>query len=111
MFLDDLFSSCDLFQSLRQRGHGATGTARRNCGIYKSLVRLKAAHNTTASSLAFNQLKAIPTADNKVNQIVWKDNALVLFLSTVCRGNRRVNHKRKMPTTDKPAARPIQRFF
>ncbi|KAJ0128414.1 Uncharacterized protein HZ326_28491 [Fusarium oxysporum f. sp. albedinis] len=111
VFLDNLFSSCDLFRRLRQRGHGATGTARKNCGIYKPLVKLKAIDNTAAGSLEFNVVKAIPTADNKVNQIAWKDNALVLFLTTVFKGNERLDCIRKKPTTDQMQARPIQRFF
>ncbi|RKK30578.1 hypothetical protein BFJ66_g16247 [Fusarium oxysporum f. sp. cepae] len=111
VFLDNLFSSCDLFRRLRQRGHGATGTARKNCGIYKPLVKLKAIDNTAAGSLEFNVVKAIPTADNKVNQIAWKDNALVLFLTTVFKGNERLDCIRKKPTTGQMQARPIQRFF
>ncbi|KAF5234960.1 hypothetical protein FOXYS1_15680 [Fusarium oxysporum] len=111
VFLDNLFSSCDLFRRLRQRGHGATGTARKNCGIYKPLVKLKAIDNTAAGSLEFNVVKAIPTADNKVNQIAWKDNALVLFLTTVFKGNERLDCIRKKPTTDQMQTRPIQRFF
>ncbi|EGU72497.1 hypothetical protein FOXB_16993 [Fusarium oxysporum f. sp. conglutinans Fo5176] len=94
VFLDNLFSSSNLFRRLRQLGHGATGTLRRNCGLYRLLVKLKADDNTAA-----------------VNQIAWKDNALVLFLSTVFTGNERVDRIRKRPTTDQLAARPIQEFF
>ncbi|EXL65810.1 hypothetical protein FOPG_17984 [Fusarium oxysporum f. sp. conglutinans race 2 54008] len=110
VFLDKLFSSSSLFRRLRQLGHGATGTARRNCGLYRLLVKLKAGDNTAAGSIPFNCLKAIPTADNLVNQIAWKDNALVLFLSTVFTGIERVDRIRKRPTTDQPAARPMQEF-
>jgi hypothetical protein len=35
---------------------------------------------------SWGQLKSYPTEDNLVNQIGWKDNALVLFLSTVYTG-------------------------
>ncbi|EXK77540.1 hypothetical protein FOQG_17745 [Fusarium oxysporum f. sp. raphani 54005] len=37
LFVDNLFSSSDLFRSLRKYGHGATGTARPNYGIHKEL--------------------------------------------------------------------------
>lgn len=111
VFLDNLFSSCDLFRRLRQCGHGATGTARRNCGLYEGLVKLKAADNTAAGSIGFNEVVVIPTPDNQVNQIAWKDNSLVLFLSTVFKGDEVINRWRKRPTTDKIAARLIQRFF
>ncbi|KAH7463444.1 hypothetical protein FOMA001_g18049 [Fusarium oxysporum f. sp. matthiolae] len=111
VFLDNLFSSSNLFRRLRQLGHGATGTARRNSGLYRLLVKLKAGDNTAAGSIPFNCLKAIPPADNLVNQIAWKDNALLLFLSTVFTGNEWIDRKRKRPTTDQPAAWPMQEFF
>ncbi|KAF4334764.1 ac transposable element-derived 4 [Fusarium beomiforme] len=43
VFVDDLFSSSDLFRSLRKHGHGGTGTARPNCGIDKKLQQDKKA--------------------------------------------------------------------
>ncbi|GKU12842.1 unnamed protein product, partial [Fusarium langsethiae] len=70
-------------------GHGATGTARSNCGIYNGLVeakKAKKADKAGKSGFQFNEIKVIPTADNQVNQVAWKDNALVLFLSTVFAG-------------------------
>ena len=39
VFVDNLFLSSDLFRSLRNHGHGATGTARKNCGIHKELLQ------------------------------------------------------------------------
>jgi hypothetical protein len=64
VFVDNLFSSPDLFRSLRQHGHGATGTARPNCGIYKGLVDAKKADKAGKSGFQFNEIKVIPTADN-----------------------------------------------
>ena len=46
-----------------------------------------------------------------MNQIAWKDNALVLFLSTVFKGDEKCERWRKRPSTKKATARPIQRFF
>ncbi|KAL6362976.1 hypothetical protein LRP88_02376 [Fusarium phalaenopsidis] len=69
VFVDNLFSSPDLFRSLRQHGHGATGTARPNCGIYKGLAEAKKADKAGKSGFQFNEIKVIPTADNQVNQI------------------------------------------
>ncbi|KAG6996460.1 PiggyBac transposable element-derived protein 4 [Fusarium oxysporum f. sp. conglutinans] len=90
VFMDNLFSSSDLFLSLRQHGHGATGTARANCGIYKDLAVSKNKDKLGKSGYEFNEIRVIPTADNQVNQIAWKDNALVLFMSTVFKGNERI---------------------
>ena len=41
VFLDNLFSSTDLFRALRLRGWGATGTARANSGLYALFVDAK----------------------------------------------------------------------
>lgn len=49
VFVDNLFASPDLFRSLRQHGHGATGTARPNCRIYKELANSKLRDQTGKS--------------------------------------------------------------
>ncbi|KAI7772027.1 hypothetical protein LZL87_011720 [Fusarium oxysporum] len=41
VFTDNLFSSPQLFRLLRQLGHGATGTARPNCGITTEMKHIK----------------------------------------------------------------------
>ncbi|KAL6364626.1 hypothetical protein LRP88_01746 [Fusarium phalaenopsidis] len=69
VFVDNLFSSPDLFRSLRQHGHGATGIARPNYGIYKGLADAKKADKAGKSGFQFNEIKVIPTANNQVNQI------------------------------------------
>jgi hypothetical protein len=66
VFVDNLFSSSDLFRSLRKHGHGATGTARPNCGIHKELQQDKKADGGAKTSYEFNQVKVIPTPDNQV---------------------------------------------
>ncbi|KAJ0126555.1 Phosphatidylinositol 3,4,5-trisphosphate 3-phosphatase and dual-specificity protein phosphatase PTEN [Fusarium oxysporum f. sp. albedinis] len=67
VFMDNLFSSSDLFLSLRQHGHGATGTARANCGIYKDLAVSKNKDKLGKSGYEFNEIRVIPTADNQVS--------------------------------------------
>jgi hypothetical protein len=66
VFIDNLFSSSGLFRSLRNHGHGATGTARKNCGIHKELANDKGNDGKVRKSYEFNKIKAIPTPDNKV---------------------------------------------
>ena len=66
IFMDSLFSSSDLFRSLRTHGYGATGTARSNCGIHIELARDQKADGPLKTSYDFNKVKAIPTPDNKV---------------------------------------------
>ena len=41
VFLDNLFSSLDLFRILRESRIGASGTARMNSGIFQELVEEK----------------------------------------------------------------------
>ncbi|KAF4425172.1 ac transposable element-derived 2 [Fusarium acutatum] len=69
VFVDNLFSSPDLFRSLCQHGHSATGTARSNCGIYNGLMETKKADKAGKSGFQFNEIKVILTADNEVNQV------------------------------------------
>jgi len=66
VFVDNLFSTPPLFRKLRDHGYGATGTARPNCGIHKDLKRDKALDKLGRCDYAFNEVRAIPTRDNKV---------------------------------------------
>ncbi|KAF5696633.1 hypothetical protein FMUND_15636 [Fusarium mundagurra] len=43
VFVDNLFSSSDLFRSPREHGYGAIGTVRPNCYIHKELQQDKKA--------------------------------------------------------------------
>ncbi|EXL65391.1 hypothetical protein FOPG_18382 [Fusarium oxysporum f. sp. conglutinans race 2 54008] len=63
--MDNLFSSPDLFRNLRHKGHGATCTARLNCGFYKPLVHLRVDYKSGKNMLKFNEVQAIPTADDQ----------------------------------------------
>jgi hypothetical protein len=70
VFVDNLFSTPPLFRKLRDHGYGATGTARPNCGIHKDLKRDKALDKLGRCDYAFNEVRAIPTRDNKVRSYV-----------------------------------------
>lgn len=63
VFLDNLFSSPDLFKLLYDMGIGASGTARLNCGIHKMLVDAKKKPDTSKS---WGWSLEIPTPCNKV---------------------------------------------
>ncbi|KAL9567582.1 hypothetical protein ACKAV7_008346 [Fusarium commune] len=116
VFTDNLFSSPQLFRLLRQLGHGATGTARPNCGITTEMKHIKEtgkAPNGTA--LGYNDVILIPTQDKQVIQIAWKDSGIVLFLSTVLNGasHERTLKKRKLPAKrgTKAEAQRLQQVF
>ncbi|KAH0528214.1 hypothetical protein TsFJ059_003105 [Trichoderma semiorbis] len=111
VFLDNLFSSPSLFQVLRQQGIGATGTCRTNCGLYQPFVTAKAEDSKGHRLWPHNKLVTVPTPDEMVNQIAWKDNALVLLLSTVYSGREFQQRVRRRPNTTQPRARPIKEAF
>ncbi|KEY74499.1 hypothetical protein S7711_10322, partial [Stachybotrys chartarum IBT 7711] len=77
VFLDNLFSSPQLFRQLRLLGVGATGTARTNAGLFEQLIKAKENDRKGQKMWSWGRLQSWPTEDNLVNQIGWKDNALV----------------------------------
>ncbi|RKK56453.1 hypothetical protein BFJ69_g17644 [Fusarium oxysporum] len=79
------------------------GTARPNCGITKELKLVKGKDKAGASGFKYN----------KVAQIAWKDNSLVLFLSTVYSGadDQRTLKRRKKPADKGAQSKPIQETF
>ncbi|KAK7592463.1 hypothetical protein V3481_007079 [Fusarium oxysporum f. sp. vasinfectum] len=116
VFTDNLFSSPQLFRLLRQLGHGATGTARPNCGITTEMKHIKETGKAPdGTPLVYNEVYLIPIQDKQVIQIAWKDSSVVLFLSTVHSGapHERTPKKRKLPAKrgTKAEARRLQQVF
>uniref|UniRef100_A0A8H7N642 PiggyBac transposable element-derived protein domain-containing protein n=1 Tax=Bionectria ochroleuca TaxID=29856 RepID=A0A8H7N642_BIOOC len=111
VFFDNLFSTPDLLRALRERGVAATGTARVNSGIYKPFVKAKEQDNKGQLMWPYNKLEAVSTADDLVNQIAFKDNSLVLFLTSYFTGDEVEDHKRKRPSSSHRRARQAQLFF
>jgi hypothetical protein len=66
VFLDNLFTSPDLFRALRLRGAAATGTARTNSGFYEPFVKLKVEDRSGRLGWPWNTIQAVPTEDNQV---------------------------------------------
>lgn len=65
VYLDNLFSSPNLFEALRQQDVAATGTCRVNCGIYKQFIEAKA-RDTKGDCWAWGTFKVMPTPNGKV---------------------------------------------
>ncbi|KAK1840386.1 hypothetical protein CCHR01_16995 [Colletotrichum chrysophilum] len=108
VFLDNLFASVKLFRALRRQNIGATGTCRKDGGIDAELVAEKA---DEGKGIPWGAVHAIPTADGEVNQFTWKDNALVLFLTTVYRETSEVIRSRRRPAGDTAAKRAARQVF
>jgi hypothetical protein len=68
VFLDNLFSSPDLFRALRILGAGATGTCRTNCGLYRDIVIAKEDDRKGKGLWPWGRSKTWPTPDNKVGR-------------------------------------------
>ncbi|KFA68141.1 hypothetical protein S40285_09744 [Stachybotrys chlorohalonatus IBT 40285] len=68
VFLDNLFSSPDLFKPLRILGIGATGTCRTNCGLYRDIVIAKEDDRKGKGLWPWGRICSWPTPDNKVRR-------------------------------------------
>jgi hypothetical protein len=68
VFLDNLFSSPDLFKALRILGIGATGTCRTNCGLFRDIVIAKENDRKGKGLWPWGQIQTWPTPDNKVRK-------------------------------------------
>jgi hypothetical protein len=66
VFLDNLFSSPDLFRVLRQHNIGATGTCRPNSGIDETFAARKKQLDK-GKDFPWGHFTAIPTSDAKVS--------------------------------------------
>ncbi|KAK4067110.1 uncharacterized protein Triagg1_7838 [Trichoderma aggressivum f. europaeum] len=110
VFMDNLFSTPLLFRLLRDQGHAATGTLRTNYCASKALIAAKN-EDRKGKCWPWGQLVAEPTENGLVNQIAWKDNTLVLFLSTAHQGDEFHQRIRKRPKATQPHTQPIRLIF
>ncbi|KAK7434448.1 AC transposable element-derived protein 4 [Colletotrichum acutatum] len=125
VFLDNLFASIRLFRTLRKQQVGASGTCRKDSGIDKILGAEK---ETEGRGIPWGDIHCIPTLDGEVgcqpaqprrtqltrkqvNQFTWKDNALVLFLSTVFQDGQEVIRSRRRPAGDTAAKKAARQVF
>ncbi|KAF4338777.1 pep1 [Fusarium beomiforme] len=108
VFLVNLFASVKLFKALRSSQVGAAGTCRKDSGVDELLVAEK---DREGKGIPWGQMHCIPTNDGKVNQFSWKDNALVLFLTTVFREGNQVIRSRQWPAGSSAANRAAREVF
>ena len=119
IWLDNLFTSARLLTQMKEEGFGGAGTVRLsqtrreileishgtkaqkqriskeiNRGLDGSLSDLKLKHNF---QLQWGKLFGRLSDDNQVLQFAWKDNNVVLFMSTVARPENSVIRARRRP--------------
>lgn len=94
LFVDNLFPTQLLLNSLREINVATSGTARVNLtGISAYFTQLKRAQDR----VPWGETLVMPTLDGKSMAIAWKDNAIVLFISNVFSGAEEpVFRERKM---------------
>ena len=71
---------------LKDKGYGAASTCQVNSGVVQDLIDKKNAEKTKDVFPWGSTFKAT-SSDNKICQLAWKDNRLVLFQSTIYIGN------------------------
>ncbi|KZL82901.1 hypothetical protein CI238_11996 [Colletotrichum incanum] len=117
VFLDNLFASVRLFRALRKQQIGASGTCRKDSGISEILVAEK---EVEGRDIPWGQVHSISIVDGQdgtiiyflwVNQFTWKDNVLVLFLTTVFRDGQELIRSRRRSTGDSAAKRAARQVF
>ena len=110
VYVDNLFTSTQLFELLRARGYGATGTCRMNSGIVSELVEIKK-KDQKKDELPWGTLVSIPTKSGLVNQLGWKDMAFALMMTTVHDAKGRVTCVRKRPKATSTSAKTARKPF
>jgi hypothetical protein len=108
-FMDNLFVSERFLEFLRSKGYGATGTCRTNSGVITELIDLK--KKDKGDTIPWGTLRAMPTRSGKVIQVGWKDNALVLGMSTVIGGEGSVERQRRKPKSSSTSAKTARAPF
>lgn len=82
---------------LKDKGYGAAGTCQVNSGVVQDLIDKKNVKKTKNVFPWGSTFKAT-SSNNKICQLAWKDNRLVLFQSTIYIGNEPlIKYLRKRP--------------
>ncbi|PVH85756.1 hypothetical protein DL98DRAFT_511305 [Cadophora sp. DSE1049] len=97
VYLNNLFTNIKLLRYGRERGWGATGTCTAKSGILKRFSQMKA-EDAKKDEIPWGTLYTEATEDNLINIIAWKDNALVLSMSTHSDAQRKIKRLRRRPS-------------
>ena len=133
IWLDNLFTSASLLTQLKKEGFGGAGTVRisktareeveerdgttkqrqrakkeQNQGIDRYLSEIKIHHTL---QVPWGTEYAMVSKDNEVFQAAWKDQAMVIFMSTVLHGSKQEIRQRRRPTQTSTNARTSRMPF
>ena len=133
IWLDNLFTSASLLTELKKEGFGGAGTVHiaktareedeaivgttkqrqrakkeQNRGLDRCLSELKLRHSL---QIPWGEEYAMVSADGEVFQVAWKDQAIVLFISTVSDSTKRIVRQRRRPAKTATNARTSRMVF
>lgn len=103
-YLDNLFTNVKLLKYMRERGFGVTGTCTAKSGILASFAQMKA-QDAKKDTIPWGTLHSEPSEDEDIQFVAWKDNALVLFMTTVAGELDLVEKERKRPSETSTSAK------
>jgi hypothetical protein len=107
VYLDNLFTNIKLLRYMRARGWGAIGIYTAKSGILKRFCEMKK-EDASKDKIPWGTLFIEPFKDNLINFMAWKDNALVLFMSTVDDGSQVIEKLRKRPSETSSSAKILR---
>ena len=104
IYMDNFFSSINLFQHLRNNNIGACGTVRTNSGNFPKILKVN-------KKLDWDTLSGVVI--NEVLVILWMDNGPVTMLSTIheINGNNRIERMRRRPRETSTNAVKVRAIF
>jgi hypothetical protein len=103
-FLDNLFTNVKLLKYSRAKGWSIIGTASGKSGIYKDFI-VKKTEDAKKDQIPWGTLYSKPSEDSLINYFAWKDNALVLFMSTISPDDEYIERLRKRPSETSTSAK------
>lgn len=110
LYLDNLFTNVKLLTYLRRRGIGVTGTCTGKSGILKDFSDKKK-EDAKKDQIPWGTLYAEASVNGDIQYVAWKDNALVLFMTTVGGELDFVERERKRPSETSTSAKTSRKPF
>ena len=133
IWLDNLFTSARLLTQVEEEGFRAAGTVRtsttrredleatsgtkaqRACALKETNrgldPRLPELRNTWNAGIDWGQLYGYLSQDKRVLELAWKDQNVVLFMTNVSNGRKRINRLRRRPAKTATNARTSRAVF
>ena len=110
VYIDNLFTSNNLFLYFRSLGFGATGTCRSSSGVISDLAEMKK-QEKAKDQMEWGALKSFPNETGQVLYTGWKDNAFALAMTIVHTADGSVRRLRRRPKETSSMAKTARKPF